>query len=1096
MLKQIYKIFFTTITLVFTNALFAMPPAVAVVSAGLGAVGSAVTLGLVAGTAATVVGALVVGAALYTGIKVLGMDIPEFQDNLGTQAAKALSNQQGNTNPLPVIYGERRVGGTPIFYEVTGDNNEYLHMVIAICEGEIEAIDNVFFNEEAIEGTYFPDIDDSVITFGQSTLYTGLLPKYKPFVELQKFLGKDSQTPPSRLTTETAWTSNDKLNGVAYVYLRLLFDPDVFGSTGIPQINFQVKGKKLTHPNSANTNKLFSTNPALCIFDYLTNNIYGRGIATSDIDTTSFISAATECDTLVTVGDFTQKKYTTNGLVQTNQTALKIIEQLLTSCRGSLVFTGGKYKLIIDSIGTAVQTFDESNIIGSYDLALGGKDFKTNEIQATFINPEKNYQGDFAIVKSSTFKTQDNNLTLKKSIELPFTDQFERAAMIATMNMKQSRQSLIISFTTTIVGLRAEVNDICYISLAALGFDSLNNNAGKKFRIMKLELQNDDEVKIVAREYDDDVYNFGTITAQDTSPNTALPNFSDVVKPVLATPTEELIFTNPNLFNRVTVTWSQTNNAYIQSYEIGVNRINSIHDTNRTSFDFTGRSNSEIFTIDQLEAGQYLIAVRAKNRLGVYSDFATTVFAVEDTSKLPAVNNAAITAVTEELFTTTQGSGVKAKAILNFVTSSNPTWEALGVNIERYEVEYKKTTDTSFVRAGSSLGTNFVFYDIEPSLYEFRIRAVNTAGVASEYSSYTQRIYGITAIPSDVSNFYLRADSNTATLSWTPTTDLDVKIGGSFEIRHSSLTSGAVWSNSVQIGEAVSGISNSTQVDLLVGTYLIKAVDSSGFKSATATSVVNTVTPDQFQTLVKTTTTESPTFSGTKTNMIVVDNNTLKLEADSLWDSLGEVDTLGLIDAVGGVDLTGSYQFANVLDTGAVGTYRIATGLTFTTDSTTDFFDARSGNIDTWDSIDINTYDDVELSLQIATTDDDPSGSPTYSDYQDFRIGNYYGRAFKFRMNVVSGDVTHQVYISALSASASAYGKIDSAQNTTSSSALSVSFGETFVATPQISITAHNMVSGDYYTISSLTTSGFAITFFNSSNSAIARTFDYLARGF
>ena len=1096
MLKHLYKFLLATVTLVFTSSVLAMPQALPAIAAGLGSVGSAVTFGLVAGTAAVVVGALVVGSALYAGIKIMGMDIPEFEDSLSNQAAKALSNQQGNTNPLPVIYGDRRVGGTPVFYEVTGDNNEYLHMVIAICEGEIEAIENVYFNEEAIEGTYFPDIPEGVLTFGAIGFYTGLLPKYKPFVKIHKFLGKASQTPPNMLTSQTAWSSTDQLNGVAYVYLRLLFDPDVFGSTGIPQINFQVKGKKLAHPNTNNTNKLFSTNPALCIYDYLTNDIYGRGIATSDLDTTSFINAATECDTQVTVGNKTQKKYTCNGLVQTNQTALKIIEQLLTSCRGSLIFTGGKYKLIVDSAGTAVQTFNESNIVGSYDLALGGKDFKTNEIQATFINPNKNYQGDFAIVKSSTFKAEDNNLTLKKSIELPFTDQFERAAMIATMNMKQSRQSLIISFTTTIVGLRAEVNDICFISLEALGFDSLNSGAGKKFRIMKLELQNNDEVKIVAREYDDDVFNFGTISAEDTATNTALPDFSSVVKPVISTPSEELIFATPNLFNRVTVSWEQTNNAYIQSYEIGINKINSLHDTNRTSFDFKGRSNSEIFTIDSLEAGQYLIAVRSKNRLGVYSDFATTIFKVEDTSKLPAVNTAAITSVTEELFTTTQGSGVKAKAILSFATTSNPTWEALGVTIERYEVEYKKTTDTSFVRAGSSLGTNFVFYDIEPSLYEFRIRAVNTAGVASDYSSFTQRIYGITAIPSNVSNFYLRADSNTATLSWTPTTDLDVKIGGSFEIRHNSLTSGAVWSNSVQIGEAVSGISNSTQVDLLVGTYLIKAVDSSGFKSATATSVVNTVTPDQFQTFVKATTTESPAFSGTKTNMIVDENAKLKLEADSLWDTLGEVDTLGLIDAVGGLDLSGNYQFANVLDTGVVGTYRIATGITFTTDSTTDFFDARSGNIDTWEAIDVNTYDDVAVSLQIATTNDDPSGSPSFSDYQDFRLGNYYGRAFKFKMNVTSGDATHQVYVSALSANASAYLKLDSAQNTTSTSALSVSFGENFVQTPQIAITAQNMVSGDYYTISSLTTTGFAITFFNSSNSAIARTFDYLARGF
>ena len=35
-------------------------------------------------------------------------------------------------------------------------------------------------------------------------------------------------------------------------------------------------------------------------------------------------------------------------------------------------------------------------------------------------------QGDFAIVESSTFKSQDNGLTLEKAIELPFTDQMEK----------------------------------------------------------------------------------------------------------------------------------------------------------------------------------------------------------------------------------------------------------------------------------------------------------------------------------------------------------------------------------------------------------------------------------------------------------------------------------------------------------------------------------------------------------------------------------------------------------------------------------------------------------------------------------------------
>ena len=41
-----------------------------------------------------------------------------------------------------------------------------------------------------------------------------------------------------------------------------------------------------------------------------------------------------------------------------------------------------------------------------------------------------------------------------------------------------------------------------------------------------------------------------------------------------------------------------------------------------------------------------------------------------------------------------------------------------------------------------------------------------------------------------------------------------------------------------------------------------------------------------------------------------------------------------------------------------------------------------------------------------------------------------------------------------------------------------------------------NMVSQDYYTISSKTKTGFTITFYNSSSSAQNRTFDYVAKGY
>jgi hypothetical protein len=284
---------------------------------------------------------------------------------------------------------------------------------------------------------------------------------------------------------------------------------------------------------------------------------------------------------------------------------------------------------------------------------------------------------------------------------------------------------------------------------------------------------------------------------------------------------------------------------------------------------------------------------------------------------------------------------------------------------------------------------------------------------------------------------------------------------------------------------------------LLVGTYLIKAVDSTGVKSTNATTVVNTVTPDLFQSQVFLTRTENPSFSGTKSNMVVTDDNTLKLEADTLFDSLGLIDEVGLIDAAGGVDLSGTYDFANIIDTGiSAQSYRLSSAFAFTTNSTSDFIDTRSGNIDDYESFDANTFDDVEVQLQIATTNDDPSGSPTFTDFQNFRIGNYYGRAFKFRLLVTSGDVTHQVYISSLSATLEAFQKIDTQQLTSSTSALGVTFGEGFLVTPKIAVTAQNMASGDFYEITSVSSTGFTITFKNSSGTIVARTFDYIARGF
>ena len=51
-------------------------------------------------------------------------------------------------------------------------------------------------------------------------------------------------------------------------------------------------------------------------------------------------------------------------------------------------------------------------------------------------------------------------------------------------------------------------------------------------------------------------------------------------------------------------------------------------------------------------------------------------------------------------------------------------------------------------------------------------------------------------------------------------------------------------------------------------------------------------------------------------------------------------------------------------------------------------------------------------------------------------------------------------------------------------------------ALPTIGITPQNMATGDYFELSSISRTGFTVTFKNSSDAIVNRNFDYMATGF
>ena len=1093
---------------------------------------AAVAIG-VSGKIAAIIGYVVASAAIYSaGNAIMGRlsRIPEI--GLEQQGAMILSNAPSNTAPIPVIYGSRRVGGTRYFIGTSNgfkdglvsNKNDYLHIIIGLGEGPVSEISAVYLNN--VEA--WPNKDNR---------FVGDLESGNPTVYVEPHLGEADQAASTELInisqdnilntpTEPGtipgigdpipffspfqqpfeWTSDHRLRGVAYLYVRLHFDQEIFAS-GVPSITADVKGRsvkdtrQLVNGVAGTAITRYSNNPALCVRDYLTNSIYGRAISEDLIDDTSFEAAANYCDEEVTFEytengfgkTATQKRYTLNGMVITAESSLNIVNKMMTSCRGSLVFSGGKYKLILDKPETAALTFDESNVMGNYEITLAGKDVLANRIEASFFNPENEWQADFAYEENIPGRNvYDNGLLLEKKIELPYTANRLMAQYIARQNLSASRHNVIFSFRTTQEGLLTEIGDVIYIKLEAPGWNTLNSNAGKKFRVVQIEIEASDEVKITAIEYSEVTYQLYP-PAFRSAQATALPHLNVVLPPTNLTASETLFFSSPKVINRVSLAWTAPTIAYAKTYELAYKKLND------TQFIAVATTKGTQYTLDNLKPGTYTFNVRATNNAGYTSAYAAQTLAVKGVTSLPLVNPPGITGVTEALVSSTLGSGIKAKATLTWTAVANPEWEAIGVSIDSYEVQYKLTSVSgNYESPGSSTGTYFEFFDIEPGNYNFRVRAINDSGVKSVFAETTAEIVALTAAPADVTNFYLRADGVEAHLSWDETTDLDVKVGGTFEIRHSTLTSSATWIASTPIGDAVAGSANGTTMPLLVGTYLIKAVDSTNHKSDSATTIINTISPSVMQKTTYQSITDTA-FAGTKTDMVINDDGTLSLESDTLIDAMTTLmDTWGEFDSIGGVDLVGTYEFSDKIDLVLAGGATLSGGVTFTTESLNDYMDMRTTNFDSWADFDYNTiFDDIVTTLYVATTTDDPaSGGATWSDYSEFSIGNYYGRGFKFKLKVTVEDSSHQINVTQLTAKAEVYYRFESEGVTTSTSGSALTYDNAFRAAPQINITAQDLATGDYYTITSASGTGFTLQFFNSSDTGIARSAYYIARGY
>jgi hypothetical protein len=352
-------------------------------------------------------------------------------------------------------------------------------------------------------------------------------------------------------------------------------------------------------------------------------------------------------------------------------------------------------------------------------------------------------------------------------------------------------------------------------------------------------------------------------------------------------------------------------------------------------------------------------------------------------------------------------TGVVARATVTWARSPSAFADS-------YQVEYRLADSTGAWAAQAPVrALRAEILDLAPGRYTIRVKAVSRLGASSAYVERIAEIIGTAGRPIAVTGLTLQAFGGAAYLQWDQHPELDVQRGGAILIRHTEALTGQSWEDSYSICDPLPGGTTSAVLPLKAGTYLVKARDAGGRESELPASIT-TKEALLFAFTTLSTITESPTFPGTKTG-VAVDASKLQLSGAGMFDTIASLDAVSDLDAYGGFTGAGTYDFSVGADLTSVKRVRITTTLSVTAALITDKVDSRSGNIDDWldwDGPDAGSA--VDVVIEGRETDDDPAGSPTWSEWRRLVAAEYNARGFQFRARLYSNDPAYTPQVSAL----------------------------------------------------------------------------------
>ena len=879
----------------------------------------------------------------------------------------------------------------------------------------------------------------------------------------------------SKLLNAFSWSSYTELTYAKLRYpnsalVALRVDAEQFSS--IPTRSYLVRGIKVQIPSNATVDTTngrliyagiwngsfgaaqWTTDPAWCLWDLLTSTRYGFGdhIQAVQLDKWAFYAASQYASELVPDGfGGTEPRFSCNINIQTAEEAYKLINDMCSVFRVMPYWSTGALTVSQDRPADSAYLFTLANVTEE-GFSYQGSSRKSRPTVAVVSYLDLNSRDiAYEVVEDQEAIAKFGVVTTQISA-FACTSRGQASRIGEWLLYSEHYESEVISFTASIdAGVVVRPGQIIEVS------DPTRAGSRRGGRIRSATSS--------------------SVTVDDAAGLTPSGATLSVIMPDGTVQTRGISSIAGNVISLATALSTAPN-----ANSVWIFQTSNIQ-----------ASTWRVLTVSEQEGAQYGITALAYNA-GKYDYIERgALLQQRDITDLNIIPEAPINLRGVEALYENNGR-VLSKLIV--------TWQpVVGVNQYKYRWRQQNGNWSSLTQQRP----DFEIFNTAPGLYEIEVYSVAASLRSSVLPALLSfNVLGKTAWPVDVTGVSLvPIDQASAVLSWAASTELDVKIGGKVLIRHTPALIGAVWEDSIEIVPAASGNQTQKQVPLLEGTYLLKFEDDGGRRSFNATLTVADLPTPLPRLLVQTYAEdqETPPFSGNVIDMFYDSGlDGLVISTGAFVDDMalpGDWDALPSIDSVGGVLGFGEYEFGSTLDMGGVFDVNMQRRFVTRPYLPAGLWDDKTALIDTWSEIDENNLDQVNASLYVRTTTDNPAGTPTWSTWREFANAIVRGRGFQFKTIATSNDPAMNILIDELGCVVELQQRTEqSATLTSGAGTYTVTFAEPFYQTPSIGVTGYNMSSADYFTIGSVTRTGFQVTFRNSGGTAVSRQFTYTAIGY